>query len=322
MNPIDLPKAWYVIGNRHLATRAARKSRAMVPVRRFGRNWVLWKDPRAGWVLQEDKCAHRSAALSRGKLVQRSEGLCARCPFHGYDFDAQGVCVHAPEIKRGAPGLRIETFPVVEAQDFFWVGWKFTADEAQKHPTPWFEELDKRYTYSSSRHLWKVHFTRSVESQLDYAHLPFVHARNIGRGFDPSRAVTVVADAQHIRVTIDPRIPSYFELRMGNLWKLNITEQMKQVLAFVPIDAENTQILVRTYHSFVRWPILRHVVAWALAPFNFYILKQDRDVVSTQHPRDVREARAEKLMPSDKAIVAFRNWVGDTQNLHPPGPHS
>jgi phenylpropionate dioxygenase-like ring-hydroxylating dioxygenase large terminal subunit len=305
------PKAWYVLGPRNLAPSASRAETKMTRLRRFGRDWILWRDARAGWILQEDRCAHRSAALSRGEIVRQGDSRCVRCPFHGYDFNAEGVCVHAPEIKRSAPGLKIETHPVVEAHDFFWVGWKMSKNECDATPPPWFEEIDRRYTYSHTKHLWPIHFSRSVESQLDYAHLPYVHARNIGRGFDPSRPVALEADGRRIRMTMDPVQNSYFELRMGNLWKLNITEKMKQVIAFVPVDERRTMLYLRTYHAFTALPVVRNIVAWILSPFNFYILKQDRDVVRTQTPHNVLWAHDERLMPSDRAIQAFRKWLTD-----------
>ena len=40
----------------------------------------------------EDQCAHRSAPLSRGRLI----GDEIACPYHGFRYNAAGACTHVP----------------------------------------------------------------------------------------------------------------------------------------------------------------------------------------------------------------------------------
>jgi len=107
---------------------------------------------------------------------------CVSCPFHGFRFDSSGKCVWVPEIGRDAPALRIRTHQLREQHGFLWIAWGKTDGDI-----PWFEELrEPDFSFSWSIHDWAQHFTRCVENQLDYAHLPFIHRTTIGGGFDPT----------------------------------------------------------------------------------------------------------------------------------------
>jgi phenylpropionate dioxygenase-like ring-hydroxylating dioxygenase large terminal subunit len=301
---IKFPPGWYVIGRTQEFS-----TRKLNAIRRFGLDWVVRRNRKGDWIAHEDRCPHRSAKLSLGSITDD----CVSCPFHGFRFDSSGACAWVPEIGRDAPGLRIRTHPLMQKHGFLWIGLG-----EPKGQIPWFEELrDSAFSYSWSVHEWAQHFTRCVENQLDYSHLPFVHRTTIGRGFDPTFKAPVRINDQGIRVSLDSkRDPSaYFEFQFGNIWKLNISDKMKQVIAFVPVDAGRTRIYLRTYHSFVRLPVLRTLIAWLLAPFNFLVLHQDHRVVMSQEPKDVSAATHEKLFPSDRAIRAFRRWwLGEDPN--------
>ena len=57
-----------------------------------------------------DKCAHRHAPLSEGKLV----GDNIQCPYHGLEYNAAGDCVRVPGQSQIPPGCRVQSYPVVE----------------------------------------------------------------------------------------------------------------------------------------------------------------------------------------------------------------
>lgn len=50
-------------------------------------------------VALEDRCCHRQAPLSMGKLV----GDIVECPYHGLQFDPGGACVEIPSQDRIPP---------------------------------------------------------------------------------------------------------------------------------------------------------------------------------------------------------------------------
>ena len=298
---MKLPSGWYAFADPKELSRS--KPNRM---RRFGMDWVVWRNSQGYWIAQRDACPHRSARLSLGKINKN----CLICPFHGFRFNDQGVCVHVPEIQRGAPGLKLQSSALVERHGFLWMRW----GETQAEGPHWFAELENsEFTYASSRHLWPTHFSRCVENQLDYAHLPFVHAKTIGRGVDPARPVPWVLSAESLRVHLGETEvgTNFFEFRFPNIWRLVVSPKMVQTLMFVPVDHEQTLIYTRSYQRFTRLPILRNLVAWASARLaNPLILNEDLRVVLSQTPRDVRSLDLEEtLLPSDRAIVAFRKWL-------------
>src|SRR5579871_5303775 len=66
-----------------------------------------------------DRCPHRSAALSIGKVG--SDG-CLECPFHGWRFDVRGTNQHVPlnpQAKREL--LNATPVPVRRLGDLLWV---------------------------------------------------------------------------------------------------------------------------------------------------------------------------------------------------------
>jgi len=61
-------------------------------VRLLGEDLVLFRDRSGKLGLIEESCPHRRASLGYG--IPTEGGL--RCPYHGWEFDAQGVCIGQP----------------------------------------------------------------------------------------------------------------------------------------------------------------------------------------------------------------------------------
>lgn len=51
----------------------------------------------------------------------------------------------------------------------------------------------------------------------------------------------------------------YTKLKFPNIWENNISDSFKIVVAFVPIDNENTEMHIRSYQRSVRMPVLREI---------------------------------------------------------------
>ncbi len=294
---MELPAGWYVVAE-------ARELNPKRPhaLRRFGLDWVVWMDQSGNWVMQEDRCPHRSARLSDGKV----KNGCIECPFHGFQFNSQGKCNLAPELGRDAPGLKVRTESLVLKEGFLWVNRGMPVGSE----IPWFSDLPGSAEGSGDAHLWPQHFTRCVENQLDHTHLPFVHASTIGRGLSPDRkAKTEVFDSL-IRVTLGyrPGENSNLEFKFPCIWRLQVQTKMMPLIAFVPVDEGHTLLYLRTYQAFVSVPILRRLIGWVMKFTNRIILKQDFRVVVGQRPGDVRHAGHEQLLQGDEAIRGFRKW--------------
>jgi nitrite reductase/ring-hydroxylating ferredoxin subunit len=78
---------WYIVAD----SREVRKGRP-IGLKRLGEELVLWRDENGKVICLRDRCVHRGAALSIGKLVNHH----LQCPFHGLEFNAEGKCVQIP----------------------------------------------------------------------------------------------------------------------------------------------------------------------------------------------------------------------------------
>jgi len=292
-----------------------------VGVIRLGEKLVFWRDARAQVVCQRDQCAHRGAALSKGKVV----GDCVECPFHGLRYDATGRCQLIPANGKIAPvpqRFQVHTYPTREAHGFVWLWWGEPRDDLP--PLPWFDDLEDDFPYASFKDHWTVHYSRAIENQLDVAHLPFVHYNTIGRGGRTLIDGPVTRlDDDRLRVWVynrgddgtaprkpqdipEPDTPALLHFHFPNLWQNRLGQNMRVMLAFVPIDEENTRLYLRFYGCFLRVPFLDTLLCHLSNLGNRIILGQDKRVVLTQQPKKTELAMGERLFQADRPIVAYR----------------
>ena len=111
---------------------------------------------------------------------------------------------------------------------------------------------------------------------------------------------------------------SSWAIRYGNIWQNWITDSIRIVIAFAPIDNENTLLYIRYYHN-IRVPIVRQLVGWLGSLANLVIERQDRRVVITQKPSRPDLGIGEILIPGDYPIALYRkirkNLIEGKDNL-------
>jgi hypothetical protein len=78
--------------------------------------------------------------------------------------------------------------------------------------------------------------------------------------------------------------PSGFRLEFlfPNLWQNHVSDDVRVVAAFVPVDKAHTLLSLRFYQRFLTVPLLCDLVTWAAMPFNLLVAHQDRRIVETQ----------------------------------------
>ncbi len=291
-------------------------------VERLGQRLVFWRDGSGRLHAQDERCPHMGAALSHGRI----SGERIVCPFHGFEFDAAGHCAHVPALGKAAAApasLTLRTYPVLERHGLVWLWW---GEEPPGERVPaFFAELETGWTCGTSKVDWPVHYTRAIENQLDVAHLAFVHRTTIGAG---GRSLVegphVQADASGIRVWTSNRRddgapartaaelaaaaagrrPSLHLLFPG-VWLLNISENFRNFIAFVPVNDRCTRYYLRSYMR-GRSKVLAAPKHWLLSWSNRFILNQDRRVVVTQPPGSSLEGSGDHLLATDRAIIEFR----------------
>ncbi len=65
------------------------------PVTVLGLRLVIWKPQLSDYRVFLDKCPHRLAPLSEGRVDEKTGNL--MCSYHGWEFDAQGICTRIPQ---------------------------------------------------------------------------------------------------------------------------------------------------------------------------------------------------------------------------------
>jgi vanillate O-demethylase monooxygenase subunit len=166
-----LRNCWYVAAIDHELIDGKLLSRMLL-----GEHVLLYRGESGQVTALNDRCPHRGALLSRGRL----EGDAVRCMYHGIKYDASGKCVQIPGQDMIPPKLRVRSYPVVERSPFVWVwmGEAAKADPALIVELPYLGDP-----------AWKgipayLHYDASylliVDNLSDFSHLAFVHTKTLG----------------------------------------------------------------------------------------------------------------------------------------------
>ena len=303
-----------------------------IGVTRMGEKMVFWRDSAGKVQCALDKCPHRGVKLSMGAIVDNH----LQCPFHGFEYDSGGACVHVPANGRGGvvpSALRLQSYPTHEAHGYIWVWWGNTPSTDLEAPA-FFDNLEKSFHYASARDPWEAHYSRVIENQLDVVHLPFIHRNTIGRG---NRTVVdgplIEWHGNNMLYTyvfnredngLPPRKPSeirreearsvHLEFIFPNLWQNFISSDVRIVAAFVPVDDSHTLLYLRFYQRFLDFPVIGKLVAKLAMPSNIYIAHEDRRVVETHQPQPSGLKIGETLIQGDLPIIEYRRKRAELQN--------
>ena len=155
-------KRWFVIA------RSAKVGATPIAAFAFGRPFALVRDPALGVLAFEDRCPHRGAPLSLGRLGP--QGLA--CRYHGWTFGADGRCrsMAGAGLPQTDMDIRVPTFPVRERDGLIWVSAK------QSNPLPPRAlELDPAGRRYIGQFHWRAPVLEAQENFLDALHTPFIH---------------------------------------------------------------------------------------------------------------------------------------------------
>jgi phenylpropionate dioxygenase-like ring-hydroxylating dioxygenase large terminal subunit len=169
--PSFVLNTWYVAAWSHeIADRPLGRRICNQPV-------VLFRDRQNRIGALEDKCCHRAAPLSVGKVVDK--GL--ECGYHGVVHDRTGRCVHIPGQEKIPEKARVRSYPVVEKDEFIWIwmGDPALADEATILDYPYHNDHGN-WPHKHGFYHVKASYLLMVDNLMDLTHLGYVHANTIG----------------------------------------------------------------------------------------------------------------------------------------------
>lgn len=138
---------------------------------------VLFRQQDGQVVALEDRCPHRSAPLSMGRL----EGDAIQCPYHGFEFGASGQCTRIPSQDHIPKNLCVRSFPIRQVGPLVWI---YLGDTDQIAHAP--EPYDASWADDHSR--WSViygqislnnNYMLLRENVLDATHFAFLHRNTL-----------------------------------------------------------------------------------------------------------------------------------------------
>ncbi len=143
-------------------------------VRMLGQDFVVFRDSSGEAHCLSNTCCHRGASLAHGKI----KGDCVECPYHGWQYDGDGVCRRIPSM---GPDAKIPTRAKVDAyptEERYGLIFAFLGDlrEDERPPILKIPEWDQEgWRWTSLNYAWETDYKRAMENSLDPAHTEFVH---------------------------------------------------------------------------------------------------------------------------------------------------
>jgi len=294
----------------------------------LGLPFVAFRDAAGQAQVLADTCVHRGGALSRGKIVN---GRVA-CPYHGWQFDGSGRCVHIPSL--GADGniparAKVDSYPVIER---YGIVFAFLGDlpEAERTPLYTVPEYDQP-GWRPGLVVFEVntYYERSIENGLDPVHNEFVHTLQGNIRFRPDRMqVTTDEWSSTVFVKMDPPKkgttqlealrnddnPEHFGASSGHygantlITRISLSKDNVFVQYFFeqPVDDSHTRIFFLN----MRNCLLEEKNDARMQQINMAIAEEDIAVITQLNPVRTPESSArEVLVVGDEGIGQYRKHL-------------
>ncbi len=272
-----------------------------------------------------DLCVHRGGALSDGWV----NGDCIVCPYHGWEYRADGACAKIPAHPDLVPPkkARVDAYPTVERYGYIWA---FLGDlpEAERPPLPELPYFDDpRFKVIRGKFEWPVYYERALENSLDIAHAPFVHGGAFGNREEPEVPdYEVILHPYSAEATVTLKPP---KRNMKGLWNFLYKKNRPDVktrtgfwmpcITLLEVNLPmgvmvlfNCHIPVDEYTTITKWTQMRTFFKgnWADGDALKRVLKifnQDYPVVLAQRPELLPyDIGAELSVRSDAIQIAYR----------------
>jgi vanillate O-demethylase monooxygenase subunit len=161
---------------------------------------VLYRKADGSPAALQDRCPHRFAPLSMGKILP---GDRVQCPYHGLEFDQSGACVLNPHGAKNIPSrARVRSYPVVEKHKAIWI---WMGDRAADHSkVPDFSVLDnvpELHTTKRDKMTIKANYELIVDNLLDLSHTCYLHDGILGNSETVESDIEVELDNDDVVVS-------------------------------------------------------------------------------------------------------------------------
>lgn len=171
-----LKKAWYVAGFSEELVAGALLARTLLeqPV-------VFFRTAEGGVKALADRCPHRFAPLSMGRLMPEGD---LECPYHGLRFNGAGACTRNPHGDGSIPkAAQVRAYQVVERHGLLW-WWAGEADEADDTRIPDYSFAQRAHPDATVKGYMPTDcdYQLLVDNILDLTHADYLHGGSLGSG--------------------------------------------------------------------------------------------------------------------------------------------
>lgn len=170
-----LKNCWYMFAwSNELGDRPFARTILDIPV-------VVYKSESDGRLIALlDRCPHRFAPLSLGKIV----GDNLQCGYHGLEFNDRGKCVRNP-FSSAVPPARVDSYPVVEKDRAIWI-WPGDAELASPELIPDLpHHVDPNQQCVFGLTTAKSDYRLLSDNLMDLSHSAFLHPAFGGLNYMP-----------------------------------------------------------------------------------------------------------------------------------------
>jgi phenylpropionate dioxygenase-like ring-hydroxylating dioxygenase large terminal subunit len=157
---------WYIVAESQDVPKNKVISRSLL-----GEWLAVFRDNEGNLSAIQDKCLHRSAQLSRGKVISGK----LQCPYHGWSYATSGEVVHIPSMghtyKQGSRCAK--SYEIIEQEDYIYVRLSSEDQTLEPFSMPCFGK--EGYTTIRLQNVFKNNVTNCAENFVDIPHTTFVH---------------------------------------------------------------------------------------------------------------------------------------------------
>ena len=334
----------------HPVLGASELGQTPVGVSLLGQDVVLWREARRpgldslvhAWA---DRCPHRGARLSLGKVLMLGSGAVLQCPYHGWQFAGQGVarveakpcgqCVHVPAAPAFVPPAShsVVAYEARERNGLIWVRLARPAPgelpaHLQEPPLlpAWEDRLYRQVVCGS--YSVNASAARVIDNFLDVTHFAFVHDGWLGDADHAQVQPGEVQEGTDGMVVCDCRAwqPRAYAGAHSGRWVDYRYEVVHPFGAVLRKDATEGDPMVNVIAVFVRPDSDESCTAWFCSAslgdpssdddvrnFQQAVFWQDLPIVESQSPRRLPIGRlgpiAEVHGPADRTSSAYRRYL-------------
>lgn len=294
--------------------------------RLLGEDLVLWRDGEGGLQAFPDRCPHRGARLSLGRVIEIGGETRLACAYHGWQFAAAGRCARIPAAPSLVPTAShaATAYETRRAHGLWWL--RFAPGD---NPLPEPRGVPPRVVVCGPFDV-ESSAPRAIENFLDTAHFGFVHEGwlgDLGHTEVPTYKVELEADGR-------PHVPHYMAWQprasststegawvdyryevlspYGALLLKQPSEasgtagpplQEGYALWCCPVEEERCRVWFSMYTNDEK------VADEDLVRFESTIFGQDKPVLESQRPKRLPISGGEAHGPADRLATAYRRYL-------------